>query len=288
MNASDSGRILQKIRAFPTMPQSTTKVLHALADPDADAGEVEKAVMYDPGLTANILRLANSAHFGFAGTIGNMRDAIVRLGRKKIMDLVVAASVNETLSEEVGGYAIPAGFLWEHSMAVAVAADLIERRIGMRAQDSVFTAAILHDIGKLILGDLVGERQKSIDAAITGGMSFDLAERDSTGVDHAEVGARLLSSWAFPDNLVRAARFHHRPDDLDVPDRCVDIVHVADCLTMMIGLNEGVEGLSYRISAAVEERLGLDEDMVADVALQTLEGVQEMRCALDDSGPGAK
>jgi len=263
------------------MPNSIMIILDALNDPDSDASQVEMAIRYDPGLTASILRMANSALFGFPNSIASVGDAVVRLGRRRIMDFVLAASMSSTLQRELPGYEIPEGALWRHSIAVATAAEVLAETLGADDADDVFTCGLLHDVGKLVMGDFVEECMESIEAAVEGGEPFDTAERRATGLDHGEVGARILSKWRFPENLILAARYHHQPDNLSESNRCVDLVHMADCLVMMIGFSEGLEGLSYPVSPAAQERLGIESHDVEQIALRSLQRVEEILVDLE-------
>ena len=280
MSQPTKTRILDRIRGFPAMPGGVTAILAALADPDSEVEDLEVAIRYDPGLTANLLRLANSARFGCAGGIGSIRDAIVRLGRKRLGELTLAASASSVLDEPVPGYEIPAGELWRHSVAVACAAEELNRRVAGGGNTDVFTAALLHDVGKLVMGEFVGEELSPLERAVADGESFDLAERGTLGVDHAEIGALILEHWAFPEHLVRPVRWHHRPDDCPEPERAVDIVHVADALAMTLGFNDGLEGLTYSISPGVVQRLGLSSDDLDEAAIETLAAIEEAQAAV--------
>ena len=279
MSSVETERI-ERTEDLPPMPRSVTVIMQALSDPDSDASQVELAIQYDSGLTASILRLANSVQFGFPGAIGSIRDAVVRLGRRRIMDLVVAASMSSRFQKEMTGYASPAGAFWEHSIATATAAELLEEVCRAGPVDGVFTCALLHDVGKLVMDEFVGECQSGIEASVAAGNTFDDAERLATGIDHAEVGARILSAWTLPAEIVLVARYHHRPADLIEPNTCVDLVHVADCLAMTIGHIGGMDGLSYKPSPEVLARLGISTRTLEQVAVRTLQRAEEITHSL--------
>ena len=125
MTTATQDAIQAEISSFPAMSPAATKLLSILSDPNSGAGEVEKELRYDPGLTANIIRIANSAYFGGGGEIGSVRQAIVRLGWDKMRQLVVASSVNAVMETPVAGYDLPSGELWRHAVGVSVAAEIM-------------------------------------------------------------------------------------------------------------------------------------------------------------------
>ncbi|MCA8939275.1 MAG: HDOD domain-containing protein, partial [Planctomycetes bacterium] len=117
---------------------------------------------------------------------------------------------------------------------------------------------LLHDVGKIVLGTYVEvDAEPIFEVAFAGSKTFDEAEQEVLGIDHAEVGARLLESWGLPSAMVEAVRFHHRPQALEGDKTLVALVHLADSLVMMSGVALGREGLSYRIQEDIVEALGV-------------------------------
>lgn len=281
MSQECNSAIVAKVRAFPAISGSTTRMLALLSDPNSELSQVESELRSDPGMTANLLKIANSSYFGCPGAIASARDAIMRLGTKRVFQLMLASSVSEALNVPLPGYGAQPGQLWRHSIAVSVAAEEIAAELDLREKDEVFTAALLHDVGKLVLGEFLEHKSRRVDAAASAGESLDATERECLGVDHAEVGALILDHWALPSALVDAARWHHRPEELEPRQPLVDVVHVADLLCMSLGFDEGQEGLQYEISQVVMERLGLRRRQLDQVAIQIIEGVGELSEAME-------
>lgn len=280
MSDSIQRAIARKIESFPAMSQNSSRVLELLRDPDATAAEVESEMRYDPGQTANVLKLANSAYFGFAGSISTVRDAVIRMGTMRVYQLMVTSFVDSVMNVAVPGYDAQPGEMLRHSLAVSVAAECLTDELDLPEREEVFTAAVLHDVGKLILGEFVQDNFDDVTAVTSQGESFDAAERDVLGIDHAEAGALVLESWSLPARLVSATRWHHHPEMLDPPEVMVDVVHVADMLSMSMGFNGGREGLRYRISPDVIRRLGLRAEQLELVAMLTVEKAEELAEAL--------
>lgn len=273
--------IISDVRSFPSMSGVAVKVLKLIDDPDSTAAKIEELLRLDPGITANILKLTNSAYFGLTARIGSVRQAIVLLGWQRLGKLVVTSCVNAILDKPVPGYDLPSGELWRHSIAVSVAAELLATELGITTYDEVFTAALLHDLGKLVLGNYVKEDLQAIEAAAGQDVPFQVAERQILGTDHAEVGARLLENWSFPQTLVNAVRWHHDPDAAEDTPTIVDLVHVANVLCLMIGIGVGREGLRYAPSPAATKRLGVKTRQLELVASQTLQWANELSDLLE-------
>jgi len=266
----EKSEIMQRVEAFPGVPETVSRLLTLLDDPETPVDEIEAVLRYDPGLTANILKMANGAYFGFANRISSVRQAVVLLGAKRLTQLVMTSCVNALMEGAVPGYDLPPGELWRHSIAVSVAAEGLAERLGVQQREEVFTAALLHDIGKLVLGSFIADDLDRIDAASAPGLSFEVAEREVLGTDHAEIGATILESWSFPEEMVAAVRHHHDPDQALKAAALIDIVHVANVLCLMIGIGVGREGLQYAPSPTAAKRLGLKATVLEEVASHTL------------------
>jgi len=272
--------IISKMKSFPSMSGIAAKVLKLLDDPDADASQVEKLLKQDPSLTANLLKLTNSAYLGIPSKVGSVRHAIAMLGWKRLSKLVMAACVSAITDRKIPGYDLPSGVLWQHSVAVSVTAEGLMRELKVAESDEIFTAALLHDLGKLILGGFVEKELDEIQKAAARGIPFQMAEQEVLGTDHAEIGALMLESWSFPPKLVSAVRWHHDPDSAPETSSMTDIVHVANVLCLMIGIGIGVEGLHYEPSVSATKRLGIKPTQLELIASQTLEWAKELADAV--------
>ena len=277
----DISKIMARVEAFPGIPSTVGRLLTLLDDPETGVEEIENVLRVDAGLTANILKLANAAYFGFANQVSSVRQAVVLLGARRLNQLVMTSCVNAVMEGPVPGYELPAGELWRHSIAVSVAAEGLAKMLKRPQVDEVFTAALLHDVGKLVLGEFLAAGLSRVDNQTDPEMSFEAVERKVLGADHAEVGARILEHWSFPDALVRAVRYHHTPDAADPPSAVIDIVHVANVLCLMIGIGVGREGLQYAPSAEAVARLGLRTVQFEQLASQTLQWVAQLKESMD-------
>ncbi|MBN2281738.1 MAG: HDOD domain-containing protein [Candidatus Marinimicrobia bacterium] len=274
--------IIKKLDTIQSIPAIVSKVYKILKNRDElDFKELVRMIEYDPGLTTNILKYANSAFYGFKYKISSLHQALIRIGMDKIFDIVVAAAVGPILKQSVKGYDLPRGKLWEHSIGVAIGSEQLAKELNIQAPNYLFTAGLLIDIGKIVLGSFVDvDAQPIIALAFEKHIPFDVAERRVLGIDHTEVGALLLEKWGIPEEIVMVERWHHQPDRYEGDKLVVDLVHTADTLTMIAGIGGyGTDGLNYRPSPEVSTRLGLtraiNEKVIAEI-IGNVEKVYEM------------
>src|SRR3989339_497853 len=208
MNSS-AKEITREIELFPAMPALCKFVSTHLNDPNVDFKMIAEELKYDPGMTANILKLANSAYFGAAGRVTSLQTAIARVGMKRMFQLVIASGFSKTLVKPLSGYNLRPEELLMHSVFVAVASEELARVTGIHPPDLLFTAGLLHDMGKVIMDKHV-EKAVSIfsEKANKEQAFFDVLEKEILGMCHAEAGGTLLEQWKFPHELISAARFH--------------------------------------------------------------------------------
>jgi len=274
----DKLTILRQIRDVPSLPSVVIRIRQYLADPDVSFDALAKVIEHDPGLTANILQLANSAYFGWSRRIKTVKEAITRLGTNRIFQMVLCMSVAPLVRKPVKGYDMEADALWEHSFATAVTAEKMAQVLGLHGREEAFTAGLLHDMGKVVLGTFVEVDDQPIkELVLTKGVTFDEAERRFVGMDHAEVAGELLSAWKLPDEVVAAARWHHLPEAAGNHQQAVDLVHLADALAMRAGWGGGVDLGLYRVDEAAMARLGLTPALAAEIIEKVEPEFQELR-----------
>ena len=275
----DKLTILKQIRSVPSLPSVVIKIRQYLNDPDVSFDALARVIEHDPGLTANILQLANSAYFGWSRKIKTVKEAITRLGTNRIFQMVLCMSVAPLVRKPIKGYDIEADSLWEHSFATAICAEKMVQALRVRDHEEAFTAGLLHDMGKVVLGTFVDVDDRPIKELVEhDGLPFDEAERRVLGVDHAEVAAELLASWNLPAEVVAAARWHHDPAGCDGEhQQIVDLVHLADALAMRAGWGGGVDMGRYRVDEQAMARLGVTAELAQEITAKAEPEFQELR-----------
>jgi putative nucleotidyltransferase with HDIG domain len=245
------------------------------ADPDSTAASLAKILSQDQSLVVRVLRLANSAYYGMQRDVDTMTDAIVLLGMRTVRHLCLLASSYPWLTKAFPGYGLGPKEMWVHSLSVGVGAQVIAERSGAADPDMVFTAGILHDLGKTALSvwleNKVGAMAKLAEIHET---TFDVIEKKVLGFDHQDVGAHMAEAWNLPKPLIQAIQSHHRPLESAKYPEVVYCVHVADYLSRAMGLGIGGDSMSYsfREETLFGLHLGYSEmDKLADEMLERYE-----------------
>ena len=253
-------KILETVSAFPSMPKAGIKLRALLSEKNVPIDEIERILRQDPGLAANVLRLANSAFFGLPAKVTTLKHAVMLLGVKRFSKIAVAASTNKIMGTAVEGYGLSPGELWLHSLAVSTTAEALAKNRKLDETKDCFTPALLHDLGKLVLGKFVKAEQSKIDSLVENGVPFAIAEKEVLKTDHAEIGALILSKWSFPDDLIHAVRWHHNPVGLENSNLCSEIVYIANLLCHTTGDSQSDDDLLNRPDSSVLERLGIESE----------------------------
>jgi putative nucleotidyltransferase with HDIG domain len=280
MTAGTLDRVMEAVDTLPRLPQTTLKLVQVIHNPRSTIRQIVELIRYDQTMTTELLKLCNSAYVGLARKVASLDEAVRFLGTAKVLQLLVTAHSRTMLSKPQDGYGLPAGALWRHSVAVALAAQLVARRNTAPESGVLFTAGLLHDVGKVLLNEFVSREYAEIAARVQAEqVSFFEAERAALGVTHAEIGAAIAERWGLHADLVRCIRHHHEPGELPEPDMLVDIVHVADGIATTFGVGCGDDGLLYRADEAAVERCGLeslDIDALGAELVCELRSVEEM------------
>jgi putative nucleotidyltransferase with HDIG domain len=277
----ERSEILSGIEKLPAFSSTVVRLSALVNDPEAGPGEFEAVVQPDMALTANLLRMANSAYFGLSRRIGNVREAITLLGVRRVFELGAMAAVDAVVPETLPGYGIDASVFWCHSVAVAVIAERLSKERKLATPALTFTAGLLHDIGKLVISSFLADRIETLRSELASGeMSLVACEQKLLGADHAQIGADLGAVWNLPEEVVKVIASHHAPDIVNEGrgDVLVDLVHAADCLSHSMGFGADVSGTNRPVDDEGISRLGLrhiDLAHVASRALPEIEGLSQ-------------
>ncbi|MGO8697400.1 MAG: HDOD domain-containing protein [Limisphaerales bacterium] len=231
---------LQQIRTLPPAPRVLVELLPLLRANDTDAAKIVELIAYDPAMTTKLLCRCNSVALGLAEPVETVEDAITHLGFNEVYRLVAMLVSQSTLGTAQKGYGMVAGDLWRHSAVTAFASRFVAQSFGSD-ENTAFTAGLLHDIGKILLNWALLDAYPGIAEKIRDmGYSFSAAEKEVLGLDHAELGGRILSHWCFPENLVRAVWHHHDPLRAHPCERLAGYVHLGDIIAHALGIGDGI------------------------------------------------
>lgn len=256
-------KILLSIKKLPAFPLTIQRVIELLKNDDYSVNEVASVIKYDPAIAVNILKICNSAYLGARQRIRTIPDAVIHLGQKQLIRAVQTAGVSQYfMKEKRTMYGSDAKALWRHSVAVALMSQILNRQFHGQEDGALYTAALVHDIGKLIMGEYVeASGEKIFQLVSEQGCSFLEAEETVIGINHAELGGRIADYWNFPRDLRNAIAHHHRPDlfeDAGEQD-LTHLVYLADQYCLMMGVDGGMDGLAHRGVSDVLKKYHLRE-----------------------------
>jgi HD-like signal output (HDOD) protein len=226
-------RLLGNVSDIPPLPSVTTRILDVAENPLSSAHDLTEIISHDPALTAQILKAANSAFYGFPNKIGTVYLAIVILGFNMVRTIALSVGVLKLFRTRGGQASLlnPPEF-WAHSLKCGVASKLLATNYKYYVAGEAFTAGILHDIGRIVLAHYsTSEYNEVLKFHAENKGSLLEAEEKIFGFSHAEVGGYLLKKWSLPVSIVDAVSFHHAPElSQNAPD-LASITHLADYLS---------------------------------------------------------
>ncbi len=233
---------IEEIEDLPSLPHTLRKVLDDLDSVSSSAKRLEGLIKDDPVLSANILRIANSPYYGVSGEISSLARAVVVMGFDEVKNLVIGLSLTGTFSGDLGIDLFSAKQLWLHSIGVARAAQAMAEFIPELDNDELFTAGLMHDLGKFLQCLYFGDYfEKIIEAHRQRGISILEAEQEY-GLSHSEAGAFLAQKWGMSDMLVNVVRYHHHPASAGPYAQAASVVFLSDqiCHKIKLGGDMGV------------------------------------------------
>lgn len=225
-------KVTQSIIGLPTLPAVVTQLIGLIDNPKTSARNVAQLISADQALTAKILKLANSAFYGFPREIATVDLAVVVLGFETVKSLGLSVSVLERFSGGGDNGHFDRQKFWEHSIACGVAAKLLAEKLRYRVSGEAFAAGILHDIGKLILSQYFpADFKQIIEMVEAKDLYIGKAEEEVLGVTHADVCAWLAQRWNLPNQLEDAIKYHHAPGRAPPGhNELPSLIHLADFL----------------------------------------------------------
>ncbi|AEH44402.1 metal dependent phosphohydrolase [Thermodesulfatator indicus DSM 15286] len=224
---------IKNLQSLPTLPPIVGQLTRLIADERSTAQQVAALIERDQVLTSKVLKMVNSAFYGFPRRISTVSNAIVLLGFNVVRTLVITASIFETMQAQDLS-------LWEHSLGTAAAAGLLAGKLELKNPEEVTTAGLLHDIGKVVLRTEFPEILNQIEKTVQEkGIYFREAEQEVIGIDHGEIGRLLANQWNLPERLVEPIAYHHEVEKARKFKKETAIVHFADIMVRAVGYGSG-------------------------------------------------
>lgn len=264
MTQPDIRGAVASIKSLPTLPAVVTKILATVADADSSAVDLGSLISADPSLSASLLKIANSAYFGFPRQIESLTTAIVTLGYGEIRKLVLAATAFRNLSGGTSNF--DRARLWRHSLATAMACERLAKDLRIE-HESCFAAGLLHDIGKVAFDKLL---PNLFEAAARRAQEREEFLRDTEmavfGFDHATAGALLAVHWNLPAPIVEAIRRHHAPYLAQEDPTLTNLVAMANYVTYRADLGDSGNAREAVFPDTAATALGVFEERCSNVS----------------------
>ncbi len=268
----DLAEVIDSAMSLEPLSETASRLANIVSAEDFDLREVADVVSYDQALTGRVLRSANSVLRGGSREIATVKEAVARLGSGVVLSYAIASAMRGRMTSALPAYGYAEGELFQHSVCAALAAETL--RAGCRGAPvppEAFTAALLHDVGKLVLGRFLDEDALRIltEAGGGAGLSRLEAETEVLGVHHAELGALVSRAWNLPDSISHGIKFHHAP--ADGAEHLCEYAggggRDAAAMAAVAALTQAANALAHRIAPHGDEQAA----EVTPYALETLE-----------------
>ena len=278
MSSQAASTLIARLKSIPTLPAVALRVLETTADTTSSANDLMEIISPDVSLTTKILKIANSPFYGLTREVSSLQHAVTVLGFKEIRNLVISTVAFDSFKNLKQDGKFDINKFWKHYFYCALAAKAIAVDLEIESNE-LFVAGLVHDIGKLAMY-VTFPSEFMMQLEIMNPLkikytSFE-AEKDVFGMTHDEVGMRLLKKWMFPENLLTAVGYHHRPQDADKQSIFPIVVHIADILTHVYEMQaEDEEGEYFQTELFYGDAISLSRSFGIDWNVSDLSGFQQ-------------
>jgi HD-like signal output (HDOD) protein len=222
-------KVVNRLKDIPTLPSVIHKIIEIVDSPNTSASDLNKAISMDQALSAKVLKLVNSAFYGFPKKIETLTQAIVILGFNTVRSLALSISMVDFLTGRPGKHQLNYSEFWKHSIGVSIMARAIAKKAFPPLAEESFVAGLLHDIGVLIFDQfLPNEYGSAIALMHEEKIPLYQAEQKALQITHCDVGRMLAVKWNLPDTLLHAIAYHHNPSPSRDHFAITAVIHAAN------------------------------------------------------------
>jgi HD-like signal output (HDOD) protein len=261
----DLRRLVEQANELALLPASAVRLAQLVSDANCGLDEVAELVAFDQALTVKLLRAANSAASASAVPVSDVKEAVSRMGMSQVLSLAIAVGARPFFRANVPAYGYDENGLWRHSVAAAVAAETALKFCPVEAPPETFTAALLHDVGKLVMGrflspEILGFIQRAQANEHLGRLG---AESLMLNVNHAELGGLIAQHWELPPRVALGIIYHHNPEQGQ--DIICDFTYLANQIAKRIEADLDHHEIDFSVDLEVAGRLGLTPQQIDDL-----------------------
>lgn len=217
-------QIIDEMPNLPSMPSVVSEALKIIGNPKSNINQLAEVLSKDISITTEILKMVNSAYYGFPSQITTINKAMALLGFNRVKSIIMGAAMKPMMMTYCGRK------MWEHSIRCAVGSQLLAKSLGEEQVDEAFVMGLLHDVGRTVLEIYNKDAVNEVNRLISLGADNLVAERMMFGFTHTEIGGELVKKWKLPVLIEEAVKFHHTPQ-LAENQAIAGIVYVADRLS---------------------------------------------------------
>jgi putative nucleotidyltransferase with HDIG domain len=247
-------QIMQTIQDVKPIPQVVLKVLRMLQDETSSLEDLAKEIRQDQIVSAKVIQLCNSPFFGLKMSMGSIDRALVMMGEKRFLQLVLSSAMADMFHEECQGYSLSKGGLYSHALGTAMACERIARYLSCRiSPDVAYTAGLLHDIGKVVLDQYVANAAPLFYRRIFNeGQDLIAVEKAYFDITHSQIGMHLAERWSLPEILQEPIAHHHEPEKACKQTELTCLVYLADLIQSRFIMGQNLEGMdTNRLDASL-------------------------------------
>jgi putative nucleotidyltransferase with HDIG domain len=233
-------------------------------DPSCCAADLTAVLMTDPALAGRMLKLANSAYYGFSHSISTVQQAVTLLGFSTLKNVLLSASVFDIY--KISSMSIDVPGLWKHSVASASAAKLIAKKVRYPHTEKAFTIGLLHDVGKIVIARYMPHALREIAVMVRQKQCamYD-AEMEIIGLSHAAIGAYVLHRWKLPSDVCDAVEHHHYPSRSTFQFYLTAICYLSNILSHRCRIGRSGDELERELDPAIRDYFGLSSQILTEL-----------------------
>ena len=260
-----SKQIDKTITRLKPIPQVALKVLRMINSADYGMLEIASEIRKDQILSAKVINLSNSAFFNPRTKVNSVDQALMMLGEKRLLQIILSSSIELFFQDSTKGYSLCKGGLYHHSINTAIAAENLAKMSKATPPDVAYTAGLLHDIGKVVLDQYVAKAYPFFYRQIYDDEKLSVeVEENLLGISHPITGERLARLWDLPDQLIEVIKYHHSPNKAEIDERLVHLVYISDLLISRFRVGNELERIDAENLLESLEIIGLK---IADLPL---------------------
>jgi putative nucleotidyltransferase with HDIG domain len=259
-------KLEQAINRIKPIPQVALKIIRTFESEQYSINDIASQIRQDQIIAAKVIEICNSAFIGAKKQIKSIDQALVILGARLVVRLVLASAIENFLMSSDRGYSMSKGGMHRHALSVAIVSEHIARKTAKSEPDIAYTAGLLHDIGKVLLDQYVASAMPQFYARVYD-YGHDLldVEKSLLGITHAEAGRRLAELWNFPAALKDVIAFHSQPELAQNDPDLTHVVYLANLLISRFDACRELENIGVIRLGSRLRRLGLDKNSLSDL-----------------------